>query len=113
MSEISELFLGRWSCASGIALRIQSVPILGMVVIRKLPSTRFPKIYFCTIECGELRIFLSWLGHLESILILRIASSIDDRKLMLLPELEYGPESDILELNVGYSWLNGIGRLTK
>ena len=105
MTETSEQLQGQWKSQSGQMLVIRRLPILGVMVTCKPIQGRPRFLKVAEINSGKLSLYLSWLGPLQAMLHLRLLPDPETEEIVLVPELEAGPETSWEREDLGFPWL--------
>jgi hypothetical protein len=105
MTETSHQLLGRWKSNSGEIIVIRRWPIFGLRVSFTPVRGRSRSLKIANIELSKVSLFLSWLGHMEAMLHLRLLPDPENKETVLVPELEAGPESSWDKEDFGFPWL--------
>ena len=100
-----EKLLGHWRSEAGQLLRIRRLPLLGLRVSYKPSRGRVRYLKIAQIEPEKISLYLSWLGPLETMLHLKLLPDPKTTQLVLVPELESGPESSWEREDFGFPWL--------
>ena len=101
-------FLGRWKSTEGQSLWIIRVPKLNWVYAFYKPKKgrriSFMPCHFLD-GISTMSISLHIMGLMEAMLVLTPACSIEDKKSILIPSLESGPETNWELDDWGFPWV--------
>lgn len=109
----AEWMLGEWRSETGQTVKIKAYPLIGLRVLYKPVRGRARSLRVAELESKKVSLYLSWLGPLQTMLHLRLLPDPATKELVLVPEVESGPESQWEREDFGYPWLFPLQELSR
>jgi hypothetical protein len=99
------LWLGHWISETGQSVKIKRFPLLGPRVSYRPERGRTRSLRVAKLQPMKISLYLGWFGPLETMLHLSLVFDPYAKEIVMVPEIESGPESRWDRDDFGYPWL--------